>query len=99
MHSKLMGFQVVLGQDQSRATEQSQGQSLAPAQHDQTKCPKPANKMMELGNPGGQPRDQPNVPAVMMPMSQSVGGWHVTSMSKQPRPAKCPTIMKNNAIG
>ena len=87
----------VLGQDRSRATEQSQGQSLAPAQHDQMKCPKPANKMM--GNPGGQPRDQPNVPAVMMPMSQPVGGWHVTSMSKQPRPAKCPMIMKNNAIG
>ena len=87
----------VLGQDRSRATEQSQGQSLATSQHDQTKCPEPANKMMV--NPRGQPQDQPNVHAVMMPMSQLVGGWHVTSMTKQPRPAKCPMIIKNNGIG
>ena len=88
---------MLLGQDQSCVTEQSQGQSLATAQHNQTKCPKPANKMMV--NPGGQPQDQPNVHAVMMPMSQPVGGWHVTSMTKQSRPAKCPTIIKDNAVG
>ena len=26
-----------------------------------------------------------NVHAVMTPMSQPVGGWHVTSMTRQPR--------------
>ena len=36
----------VLGQQRSHATEQSHGQSLATAQHDQTQCPRPANKMI-----------------------------------------------------
>ena len=36
----------VLGQHRSHATEQSHGQSLATAKHDQTQCPKPANKML-----------------------------------------------------
>ena len=36
----------VLGQQHLHATEQSHGQPLATAQHDQTQCPKPANKMI-----------------------------------------------------
>ena len=82
----------VLGQHHSHATEQSHGQSLATAQHDQTQCPKPANKVLVKRDE--QPQDEPNVHTVMVPMAQLVGGWHVTSMTKHPNkqnvPRPCP---------
>ena len=31
-----------------------------------------------------QSTNMPNVHTVMTPMSQPVGGWHVTSMTRQP---------------
>ena len=65
------------------------------AQHDQTQCPKPANKTIVKRDK--QPQDEPNVHAVMVPMSQPVGGWHVTSMTKHPKeqnvPRPCPRIL------
>ena len=87
--------QQMLGQHCSHATEQSHGQLLATAQHDQTQCPKPANKMIVKQDE--QPQDAPNVHAVMVPMSQLVGGWHVTSMTKHPKeqnvPHPCPRLL------
>ena len=78
----------MLGQERSHATEQSQGQSLATAQHDQNKCPKPSNETIR--NRDEQPQEQSNVNAVMTPMSQPVGGWHVTSMTKHPDEQNVP---------
>ena len=76
----LMDHRSVLRQERSRATEQSHGQSLATAPYDQTKCPKPSNETIKTGDK--QPQAQPSVLAVMAPMSQPVGGWHVTIMTK-----------------
>ena len=79
----------VLGQHRSHATEQSHRQSLATAeQHDQTQCPKPANKTIMKRDE--QPLDAPNVHAVMVPMSQPVGGWHLTSTTKHPKEQNVP---------
>ena len=73
----------VLGQDHSHATGQTQGQSQATVQHDQTKCPKPVYETMVRSE--RQSSNKQNVHAVMLPMSQPVGGWHVTSMTGQSR--------------
>ena len=72
----------VLGQHRSHATEQSHRQSRATTQYDQTQCPTPANKM--LGKHNKQPQEEPKVHTVMVgvPMTQPVGGWHVTSRTK-----------------
>ena len=78
----------VLRQERSHATEQSHGQSLATAPYDQTKCPKPSNETIKTRDK--QPQAQPCVQAVMAPMSQPVGGWHVTSMTKHPDDQKVP---------
>ena len=79
----------VLGQHRSHATEQLHRQLLVTAeQHDQTQCPKPANKTIVKRDE--QPLDAPNVHAVMMPMSQPVGGWHVTSTTKHPKEQNVP---------
>ena len=71
----------VLGQDHSHATGQSQGQSQATVQDDQTKCHNPVDKTMMRSET--QPSTKQNVYAVMQPMSQPVGGWHMTSMTRQ----------------
>ena len=34
---------------------------------------------------GRQLDNEPNVHAVMVPMAQPIGGWHVTSMTRQSR--------------
>ena len=78
----------LLRQERSRPTEQSHGQSLATAPYDQTKCPTPSNETIKTGDK--QPQAQPSVQAVMAPMSQPVGGWHVTSMTKHPDDQKVP---------
>ena len=70
----------VLGQDHLHRTGLSQGQSQATVQHDQTKCPKPMYETM--GRSERQASNKQNVLAVMMPMSQLVGGWHVMSMTR-----------------
>ena len=77
-----------MGQERSRAIEQSQGQSLATAPYDQNKCPKPSNETIR--NWDEQPQEQPSVQAVMAPMSQPVGGWHVTSMTRHPDDQNVP---------
>ena len=71
----------VLGQGPSHATDQSHGQSQTPIDHDQGNQPKPAKKMMEPMTK--QDTNKHNVPPGMTPMSQPVGGWHVTSMTGQ----------------
>ena len=76
----LQDHRSALGQERSRAIEQSQGQSLATAPSDQNKCPKPSNETIR--NWDEQPQEQPSVQAVMAPISQPVGGWHVTSMTR-----------------
>ena len=73
----------LLGQDQLHRTRQSQGQLQATVHHDQTKCPKPAYETM--GRSERRSYNKQNVHAVMMPMSQPVGGGHVTSMTGQSR--------------
>ena len=72
----------LLGPDHSHATGQSQGQSQKTQSHDQTNDPKPANERMTTMTK--QSTNMPNVHTVMTPMSQPVGGWHVTSMTRQP---------------
>ena len=69
----------MLGQGRSHATGQSQGQSQTSIDHDQAKYLKPAKKMTEPMTK--QAPDKQNVPTGMTPMSQPVGGWHVTSMT------------------
>ena len=72
---------VLLGQGRSHATDQSHGQSQTFKDHDQGNYPKPAKKMM--GPMTKQDTNKHNVPTGMTPMSQLVGGWHVTSMTGQ----------------
>ena len=71
--------QVVLGHGRSHATGQSQGQSQTSIDHDQANYLKPAKKMTEPMTK--QVPDKQNVHTGMTPMSQPVGGWHVTSMT------------------
>ena len=87
----------VLGHDQSHATAQSLGQSQAPPHHDQSSCPKPKNKTM--GRVTGQSSNKQNVQAVMTPMSQPLGGWHVTSMTKQAKLAMTNHDQANRTLG
>ena len=74
---------VVLGQEHSHATGQSQRESHATGQYEQTKA---------IEMPDAQARDKrhdnPNDHAVMVPMSQPTGGWHVTSMTGRSRPLR-----------
>ena len=72
-----------LGQDHSHATGQSCGQSLGTLQYDWTTSPQPGDKTTVRYET--QPSHKQNVHAVMQPMSQPVGGWDVTSMSRQSR--------------
>ena len=74
----------MLGQDHSHATGQSQGESHATGQYEQTKAMEMPGKMT------ARPRDKQhdNVHAVMVPMSQPIGGWHVTSMTSRSRPTR-----------
>ena len=81
----------MLGQDRSHATGQSQGQLQATVYHDQTNCPNPAKQPME--RVAKQSLNQQNVHTVITPMSQPVGGWHVTSMTGQAR-----STMSDNMI-
>ena len=87
----------VLGHDQSHATAQSLGQSQAPPHHDQSSCPKPKNKTM--GRVTGQSSNKQSVQAVMTPMSQPLGGWHVTSMTEQAKVAMTNNDQVNRTIG
>ena len=83
----------LLGQRGPHATEQSQGQSRATAQADATQG---ANKSHELVTQANRERhDKPNVHAVMVPMAQPIGGWHVTSMTGCSRLAQCPMEKSN----
>ena len=69
----------LLGQDPSHATGQSQGELQATGQYRQTKATEMPGKMTARSR--DQQHDNPNVHAVMVPMSQPIGGWHVTSMT------------------
>ena len=73
----------VLRQDHSHATGQSQRESHATGQYEQTKAMEMPDKMT------AQARDKQhgniNDHAVMVPMSQPTGGWHVTSMTGRSR--------------
>ena len=73
----------VLGRDHSHATGQSHGESQATAQHNQTKGTKIPHQTSVRS--GSQLHNKPNVHAVMVPMSQPTGGWHVTSMTGRSR--------------
>ena len=72
-----------MGQDHSHATGQSRGQLQGTLQYDWTTSPQSGDKTMVVSET--QPSHKQNVHAVMQPMSQPVGGWHVTSMSGQSR--------------
>ena len=71
----------VLGQDHSHATGQSQRESHATGQYEQTKAIEMPDAQALYKRP-----DNPNDHAVMVPMSQPTGGWHVTSMTGRSRP-------------
>ena len=81
----------VLGQKGPHATEQSKGQLRATAQADATQG---ANQSQELVTQAKR-HDKPNVHAVMVPMAQPIGGWHVTSMTGCSRVAQCPMEKSN----
>ena len=88
----------VLGHDQSHATAaQSQGQSQTPPPHDQSSYLKPMHQTM--GRVTEQSSNKPNVHTVMTPMSQPLGGWHVTSMTEQTRLAMTDHDQLNKTIG
>ena len=90
----------VLGQGRSHATGQSQGQSQATVYLDQTNCPKSVKQPME--RVAKQSLNQQNVHTVMTPMSQPVGGWHVTSMTGQARSTMSDNMLRdhvNKTIG
>ena len=70
---------LLLRRDHSHVTGQLHGESQAAAQHDQTKGTKMPQHTM-VGS-GSQVHNKPNVHAVMVPMSQPIGGWHMTSMT------------------
>ena len=74
---------IVLGRDHPYATGQSHGQSRVTAQADQTQGTKKTHKM--VARAGRQLHNEPNVHAVMVPMAQPIGGWHVTSMTGRSR--------------
>ena len=84
----------VLGQDPLHATGQSQGQLQVTVQYNLTKCPKPVDKT--LGRSERQSSNKQNVHAVMQPMSQPVGAWHVTSMTRQSRLAMTNPMSHDN---
>ena len=69
----------VLGAEQSHATAQSHGESHMPPPQNQKISLQPTNKTV------GRSSTITNVHAVMTPMSQPLGGWHVTSRTEQPR--------------
>ena len=75
----------LLGHDQSHATNQSQGQSHTSPFYDQANRPKLQDQATEIMSAPSV--DKPHVPSVMTPMAQPLGGWHVTSMTGQPKRA------------
>ena len=87
----------VLGHDQSHATNQSQGQSHTSPFYDQANGPKLQDQA--TGIMSAPSVDKPNVPSVMTPMAQPLGGWHVTSMTGQPKPAMSIHEQPNQQIG
>ena len=87
----------VLGHDQSHATNQSQGQSHTSPFYDQANGPKLQDQA--TGIMSAPSVDKPNVPSVMTPMTQPLGGWHVTSMTGQPKPAMSIHDQPNQQIG
>ena len=87
----------VLGHDLSHMTAQSHGESHTPPPHNQRSYLIPTHKMM--GRRTEQTSTTPNVHAVMTPMSQPLGGWHVTSMTEQPRLPMTDHEQSNMTIG
>ena len=90
-------WQEVLGQDQSHATAQSHGESHTSPPHNQRISLKPMHNTM--GRRTEQTSTTTNVHAVMIPMSQPLGGWHVTSMTEQPRLPMTAHEHSNQTIG
>ena len=88
---------LLLGHDQSHTTAQSHGESHTPPPHNQRSYLKPTHKTM--GRRTEQTSTTPNVHAVMTPMSQPLGGWHVTSMTEQPRLPMTEHKQSNKTIG
>ena len=74
---------LLLGRDHLYMTGQSHGQSRVTAQANQTQGTKKTHEM--VARAGRQLHNEPNVHAVMVPMAQPIGGWHVTSMTGQSR--------------
>ena len=78
--------EAMLGRDHSHATEQSQGQSHTAGQPEQTKATEMPGQM--TAQPRDKQHDSQKVQTVMAPMTQPVGGWHVTSMTGRSRPTQ-----------
>ena len=87
---------VLLGREHSHATGQSQGQSHTTGQYEQTKATEMA------GQATARPRDKQHnsqkVQAVMAPMAQPIGGWHVTSMTDCSRATR-PHLVTHDYTG
>ena len=73
----------VLGRAHSHATGQSHGESQATEQHEQINATEMPDKRTTRTR--GKLDNSPNDQAVMVPMSQPIGGWHVTSMTGRSR--------------
>ena len=85
----------LLGQDRSHATDQSQGQSQTSRDHDQANDLTLAKKMMAPMTK--QITNKQNVPTGMVPMSQPVGGWHVTSMTGRAKSTMSNHVLDDHA--
>ena len=85
----------VLGPDRSHATDQSQGQSQTSRDHDQANDLTLAKKMMAPMTK--QITNKQNVPTGMAPMSQPVGGWHVTSMTGRAKSTMSTHMLDDHA--
>ena len=80
----LYTFYQLLGREHSHATGQSHGESQATEQHEQTVATEMPDKRTARAR--DKPYNNPNDQVVMVPMSQPIGGWHVTSMTGRSRP-------------
>ena len=75
-----------MGRDHSHATGQLLGQSHTTGQYEQTKATEMPGQMTARRR--DKQHDSQNVQAVMAPMAQPIGGWHVTSMTGRSRPTR-----------
>ena len=86
----------MLGREHSHATGQLQGQSHTTEQYEQTKATERPGHT--TGRPQNEQHNSQMVQSVMAPMTQPVGGWHVTSMTGRSRSTR-PHLVTHDYTG